>query len=108
VPLTPSRSRNERVPHVQTRTKCITGATQVAWGLYGEPSAASGSLAHRPGGTTSAVDTVSGPKELVPTQRQPEGTPTTALVVTTSPPVSIGSIFRGLNVSHILAAVCLF
>jgi hypothetical protein len=45
VPLTISRYRNERVPHVEASTECISSYPQDVCGLCGEPSAAAGQRA---------------------------------------------------------------
>jgi hypothetical protein len=101
VPVGFSRYRNERVPHVEARTKCISSAPPVLCRLQGEPSAATGQRTARPGRTTSAVDSVSGAQKRIITQRQPKTPPTAATVITASSSVSIGSLRIELCAAYI-------
>jgi hypothetical protein len=94
VPLRISRYRNERVPHVEARTKCIARLAQDVRGLQGEPATAASQWTARSGRTTSTFHTVPGAQEFFPTQRQPEAPPTAAAVVTTTSSVSTGSLWR--------------
>ncbi|KAF2025927.1 hypothetical protein EK21DRAFT_103573 [Setomelanomma holmii] len=84
VPLTLSRYRNERVPHVEARTKCIPSFSEVVCAIQSEPSAAAGKRSGWSGRTTSAVNTVPSPQEHITTQRPTKVPPKTATVVTAS------------------------
>ncbi|KAH7077496.1 hypothetical protein BKA63DRAFT_410133, partial [Paraphoma chrysanthemicola] len=89
VPLTLSKYRNERVPHVEARTQCIASIADVVQAvcrLHGEPAAAAGQRSARSGRTTSAVHT-----------RPTKVPPATAVVVTTSASVMtdiLSSVFQ--------------